>query len=90
MRAFACLTFCAAVACAAALCACDEIIGSNESALDPKFVAAEADRGNLVPLNELAKACHRETQKYGRRREVCGALDRVGTLRKPLDLRLRR
>ena len=87
MRAFACLTFCAAVACAAALCACDFILGDDEPALDPKLVAEEADNGNLKPMTALVTACRSEVEKYGRRREICKKLDVARSMRKPWSIR---
>lgn len=53
---------------------------------DPKYVAAEADKGNLGPLKELNAACSAEVEKGGKRGPACGAQDDVGALRKPLKL----
>jgi hypothetical protein len=57
------------------------------AAFDAQSIATEADNGNLAPVEELAKACHAEVLKYGQRRRICEALDRVGSLRKPLGIR---
>ncbi len=54
---------------------------------DPKYIAAEADQGNLGPLTELNTACSAEVQKNGRRMSVCRAQDDVRDLRKPFNIR---
>lgn len=54
---------------------------------DPKFIAAEADRGNLAPLTELNTACSAEIEKNGRRLSACTAQDEVRKLAKPLSIR---
>jgi hypothetical protein len=62
----------------------DEAVATK---FDPKFIAAEADRGNLAPLTELNTACSAEIQKNGRRSEACAAQDEVRRLSKPLNIR---
>ena len=54
---------------------------------DAKYIAAEADKGNLGPLTELNTACSAEVEKNGKRVSACDAQDEVGALRKPLKLR---
>lgn len=54
---------------------------------DPKFIAAEADQGNLGPLAELNAACSTEVEKNGKRLAVCKVQDDVRDLRKPLNIR---
>lgn len=56
---------------------------------DPKFIAAEADRGNLGPLKDLNTACSAEVEKTGNRASACAAQDEVGALRKPMNLNFR-
>ncbi len=53
---------------------------------DPKFIAAEADRGNLGPLKDLNTACSAEVERTGDRASACAAQDEVGALRKPMKL----
>lgn len=53
---------------------------------DPKFIAAEADKGNLDPLKELNAVCSSEVEKTGKRGAACVTQDDVGALRKPLKL----
>lgn len=65
--------------------------GKQEAAVeaikfDPKFIAAEADKGNLGPLIELNAACSSEMEKTGKRAAACTAQDEVGALRKPMKL----
>ncbi len=38
---------------------------------DPKYIAAEADKGNLGPLTDLNNACTAEVQKNGKRAASC-------------------
>lgn len=54
---------------------------------DPKFIAAEADKGNLAPLTELNTACSAEIEKNGKRLSACTAQDEVRKLSKPLNIR---
>ena len=54
---------------------------------DPKFIAAEADKGNLAPLTELNTACSAEIEKNGKRLSACTAQDEVRRLSKPLSIR---
>jgi len=53
---------------------------------DPKYIAAEADKGNLQPLKDLNAACSGEIEKTGKRGSACTAQDEVGESRKPLKL----
>jgi hypothetical protein len=54
---------------------------------DPKYIAAEADKGNLGPLTELNAACSAEVEKNGKRMSACSAQDEVRKLAKPLNIR---
>jgi len=54
---------------------------------DPKFIAAEADKGNLNPLKELNAACSSEVEKSGKRLSACNAQDEVRRLSKPINIR---
>lgn len=54
---------------------------------DPKFIASEADKGNLVPLKELNAACSREVERTSKRGAACEVQDRVGQLRELPKLR---
>jgi hypothetical protein len=54
---------------------------------DPKYIAAEADKGNLGPLTDLNNACTAEVQKNGKRAAACAAQDEVRRLAKPLSIR---
>lgn len=54
---------------------------------DPKFIASEADKGNLLPLKELNAACSREAERTSKRGAACEVQDRVGQLREPPKLR---
>ena len=54
---------------------------------DPKYIAAEADKGNLGPLTELNNACSAEVEKNGKRMSACMAQDEVRKLAKPLNIR---
>jgi hypothetical protein len=69
-----------------ALAACTKQETFEAPRFDPKYVAVEADRGNLGPLKELNAACRAEVEKSGKRGPACGAQDDVGALRKPLKL----
>jgi hypothetical protein len=60
---------------------------SESPAFDPKYIAAEADKGNLEPLKKLNAACSAEVQRTGARGGACNAQDEVGGLRKPLNIR---
>lgn len=51
---------------------------------DPKFIASEADKGNLTPLKELNAACSLEVERSAKRGAVCRVQDEVGLLSKPL------
>lgn len=55
---------------------------------DPKFIASEADKGNLLPLEELNAACSAEVNSAGKRLAACKAQDEVRTLVHPIDVRL--
>lgn len=54
---------------------------------DPKFIASEADKGNLVPLSELNAACTAEIAKHAKRLSACAAQDEVRKLAKPINIR---
>lgn len=54
---------------------------------DPKFIASEADKGNLAPLRELNGACSNEVREEGKRSSACAVQDRVRELRKRFDIR---
>ena len=54
---------------------------------DAKYIAAEADKGNLGPLKELNAACSAEVVTQGKRSGICGVQDEVGRLAKPLGVR---
>ncbi len=54
---------------------------------DPKYIAAEADKGNLGPLTELNAACSAEVEKNGARLSACNAQDEVRKLSKPINIR---
>lgn len=54
---------------------------------DPKYIAAEADKGNLGPLTELNTACSAEVEKNGKRLSACNAQDEVRKLSKPINIR---
>jgi len=54
---------------------------------DPKYIAAEADKGNLGPLTELNAACSAEIERNGKRLSACDAQDQVRKLSKPLNIR---
>jgi hypothetical protein len=53
---------------------------------DPKFIAQEADRGNLEPLKQLNEACRSEALKHGKRLAACATQDEVRSLAKPLRI----
>ncbi|RYH43787.1 MAG: hypothetical protein EON54_17145 [Alcaligenaceae bacterium] len=67
-----------------AACTKQEVAESPK--FDAKTVAAEADKGNLVPLKDLNAACSAEVEKTGKRAAACETQDEVGALRKPLKL----
>ncbi|MEP6721266.1 MAG: hypothetical protein ABJA77_07470 [Variovorax sp.] len=54
---------------------------------DPKYIAAEADKGNLGPLTELNSACSAEVEKSGKRLSACNAQDEVRKLSEPISIR---
>ncbi len=54
---------------------------------DAKYIAAEADKGNLQPLTELNNACSAEVQRNGTRSSVCAVQDEVRRLAKPISIR---
>ena len=47
---------------------------------DPRYIASEADRGNLNPLAELNAACSAEVNRTGKRLKACQAQDQVRQL----------
>lgn len=66
---------------------CTKSTDSTESVkFDPKYIATEADKGNLDPLKELNDACSAEIKKNGVRSSACNIQDQVGALRKPFKL----
>jgi hypothetical protein len=76
------------LAAAAALVAgCSKEEADEARKFDPKFIASEADKGNLGPLKELNAACSAEVDKQGKRGTACNTQDEVGALRKPLDVK---
>ena len=81
------LRCCVLAAIAMTLAACGNDGVQEGKTFDAAFVAAEADKGNFVPLKEISKACHGEVLKYGKRRAACETFDQVGKLRKPLAAR---
>ncbi|KPU89202.1 hypothetical protein APR50_33885 [Variovorax paradoxus] len=66
---------------------CGKQEAAESPAFDPKYIAAEADKGNLEPLKKLNSACSAEVQRTGARGGACSAQDEVGGLRKPLNIR---
>lgn len=78
---------CALAAVAMALAACGNDQAQEAAAYDAAFVAAQADKGNLVPLKTLVDACKSEVESYQRRAEVCKKLEHVRAMRKPLNIR---
>lgn len=76
----------AAVAAIFVVAACTKQETAESPKFDPKYIAAEADKGNLGPLTELNSACSAEVEKSGRRGAACTTQDDVGALRKPLKL----
>ncbi|MDR6861256.1 hypothetical protein [Variovorax guangxiensis] len=69
------------------LAACTKQETVEAPRFDPKYVATEADRGNLGPLTELNHACTAEVEKNGKRLAACKAQDDVRDLRKPISIR---
>ncbi|NDZ17129.1 hypothetical protein C7T35_27965 [Variovorax sp. WS11] len=80
------LIFVPTIAIALAACTKQETVEAPK--FDPKYVAAEADRGNLGPLTELNNACSAEVEKNGKRMSACAAQDEVRKLAKPINIRL--
>lgn len=70
-----------------ALAACTRQETVEAPKFDPKYVATEADKGNLGPLTELNHACTAEVEKNGKRLAACKAQDEVRDLRKPISIR---
>lgn len=69
------------------LASCSKQEEAGEAArFDARYIAAEADKGNLVPLKELNEACSAESKKFKERAASCETQDRVGALRKPFRL----
>ena len=78
----------AAIAVVAFVAACSKQEPAVEAPkFDPKYIAAEADKGNLEPLKGLNAACSTEVEKSGKRGTACNAQDEVGALRKPMALK---
>lgn len=69
------------------LAGCSKQESAEAPKFDPKYIAAEADKGNLGPLTELNSACSAEVQKNGKRMAACGAQDEVRRLAKPVSIR---
>ena len=67
--------------------ACTKQETAESPKFDPRYVAAEADKGNLGPLTELNNACSTEVERNGKRLAACKAQDDVRDLRKPLNIR---
>jgi hypothetical protein len=67
--------------------ACSKQESVEAPKFDPKYVAAEADKGNLGPLTELNAACSAEVEKNGKRLSACTAQDEVRKLAKPISIR---
>lgn len=76
------------VSVAIALVACTKQDAAEGPKFDPKYIAAEADKGNLGPLTELNNACSAEVEKNGKRMSACAAQDEVRKLAKPINIRL--
>lgn len=67
------------------LASCSKQEEAGEAArFDARYIAAEADKGNLLPLTELNGACTEEVLKNGKRMGVCAVQDEVGRRTKPL------
>ena len=77
----------AAVAATFLVVACTKQETAESPKFDPRYIAAEADRGNLGPLTELNSACSAEVEKNGRRMSACTAQDEVRKLSKPITIR---
>ena len=81
------LTISAASALLLSLAGCSKQETSESPAFDPKYIAAEADKGNLGPLTELNNACSAEVQRSGVRQSACAVQDEVRRLAKPISIR---
>lgn len=77
----------AAVAAIFLVAACTKQETAELPKFDPKYIAAEADKGNLGPLTELNSACSAEVEKNGKRMSACMAQDEVRKLAKPISIR---
>ena len=67
--------------------ACTKQETAESPRFDPRYVAAEAYKGNLGPLTELNSACSAEVERNGRRMSACTAQDEVRKLSKPITIR---
>lgn len=54
---------------------------------DPRYIASEADKGNLNPLAELNAACSAEVNRTGKRLKACQAQDQVRHLVHSVNIR---
>ena len=79
--------FCVVVVASMFMTACSKEEEAVSSKFDAKFIAAEADKGNLAPLTELNSACSAEVKKSGSRLTAFKVQDDVRTLRKPMNIR---
>lgn len=77
----------AAVATIFLAAACTKQETAEARKFDPRYIAGEADRGNIEPLTELNIACSAEVEKNGKRLGACKVQDDVRDLRKPLRIR---
>jgi len=77
----------AAMAAVTLFTACTKQDAVEAPKFDPKYIAAEADKGNLRPLTELNAACSAEVEKNGKRMSACTAQDEVRKLAKPISIR---
>lgn len=77
----------AAVAAIFLVAACTKQETAESPKFDPRYIAAEADKGNFGPLTELNNACSTEVERNGKRLAACKIQDDVRDLRKPLNIR---
>jgi uncharacterized lipoprotein NlpE involved in copper resistance len=69
------------------LTGCTKQEEAQTSTFDAKYIAAEADKGNLAPLTELNDACSAEVKRNGKQLAVCAVQDEVRRLAKPISIR---
>lgn len=77
----------AAVATIFLAAACTKQETAEARKFDPRYIAGEADKGNLSPLTELNSACSAEVEKSGGRMSACAIQDEVRKLAKPISIR---